>query len=37
MRFRGLDPRTRWLRWGLVAVAVGIVIGATGPDRSTRC
>jgi len=31
MKFRGLDPRTRWLRWGLVAVAVGIVIGATGP------
>ena len=31
MRFQGLDPRTRWLRWGLVAVAVGIVIGTTGP------
>ncbi len=31
MKFRGLDPRTRWLRWGLVAVAIGIVIGTTGP------
>ena len=31
MKFRGLDPRTRWLRWGLVAVAVGIVFGTTGP------
>lgn len=31
MKFRGLDPRTRWLRWGLVAVAAGIVVGATGP------
>ena len=31
MRFRGLDPRTALLRWGLAAVAVGIVLGATGP------
>jgi predicted ferric reductase len=31
MRFRGLDPRTRWLRWGLLAVAAGIVIGTTAP------
>jgi len=31
MKFRGLDPRTRWLRWGLLAVAVGIVMGTTGP------
>jgi len=31
MKFRGLDPRTRWLRWGLVAIAVGIVFGTTGP------
>ena len=31
MKFRGLDPRTRLLRWGLVAVAVGMVLGATGP------
>ena len=31
VRFRGLDPRTRIARWGLLAVAVGIVIGATGP------
>ena len=32
MKFRGLDPRTRWLRWGLLAIALGIVIGATGPQ-----
>ena len=32
MTFRGLDPRTRYVRWGLVAVAAGIVIGATGPS-----
>jgi len=31
MKFRGLDPRTRWLRWGLVAIAIGIVVGTTGP------
>ncbi len=32
MKFRGLDPRTRWIRWGLLAIAVGIVIGSTGPQ-----
>ena len=31
MRFRGFDPRTRRLRWGLLAVAIGIVFGTTGP------
>ncbi len=31
MKFRGLDPRTQAVRWGLFAVAVGIVVGATGP------
>jgi predicted ferric reductase len=31
MTFKGLDPRTRLTRWGLAAVAVGIVLGATGP------
>jgi sulfoxide reductase heme-binding subunit YedZ len=31
VRYRGLDPRTRPARWGLAAVAVGIVAGATGP------
>ncbi len=31
MKFRGLDPRTRLLRWGLFAVALGMVVGATGP------
>ena len=32
MKFRGLDPSTQLVRWGLVAVAAGIVIGATGPS-----
>ena len=31
MKFRGLDPRTQFVRWGLFAVAVGIVLGATAP------
>ena len=31
MTFLGLDPRTRWLRWGLAAIAIGIVLGSTGP------
>ena len=32
MTFKGFDPRTRLARWGLVAVAVGIVLGGTGPS-----
>lgn len=31
MKYRGFDPRTGIARWGLTAVAVGIVAGATGP------
>ena len=31
MRFRGLDPRTALVRWGLFAIAIGIVLGATAP------
>ncbi len=31
MKFRGFDARTQATRWGLFAVAVGIVIGATAP------
>ena len=31
VRYRGLDPRTELTRWGLAAVAVGIVAGTTGP------
>ncbi len=31
VRFRGLDPRTGLARWGLAAVAVGIVVGGTAP------
>lgn len=31
MKFRGLDPRTRWLRWGLLAIALGVVLGTTAP------
>jgi sulfoxide reductase heme-binding subunit YedZ len=32
MKFQGFDPRTRLTRWGLAAIAVGIVLGATGPS-----
>lgn len=32
MTFRGLDERTQLARWGLFAIAVGIVVGATGPN-----
>ena len=32
MTFRGLHPRTRALRWGLLAIAVGIVLGSTAPS-----
>jgi sulfoxide reductase heme-binding subunit YedZ len=31
MTFKGFDPRTRSTRWGLAAVAVGIVLGGTLP------
>jgi DMSO/TMAO reductase YedYZ heme-binding membrane subunit len=31
MTYRGLSPRTSLIRWGLFAIAVGIVIGATLP------
>ena len=31
MTFKGFDPRTRLARWGLAAVAVGIVLGGTVP------
>jgi len=31
MKFRGFDPRTQVVRWGLFAIAVGIVFGATAP------
>jgi predicted ferric reductase len=31
VKFRGLDPRTGLARWGLVAVAIGITVGATAP------
>ena len=33
--FRGLDSRTSMARWGLAAVAVGIVAGATFPGAIT--
>lgn len=32
MRFQGLSPRTRALRWGLLAIAVGIVLGTSVPS-----
>jgi sulfoxide reductase heme-binding subunit YedZ len=31
MKYRGFEPGTAVLRWGLPAVAVGIVLGATAP------
>ena len=31
MTFKGFDPRTRLARWGLAAVAVGIMLGGTAP------
>lgn len=31
MTYRGLDPRTRLVRWGLFAIAVAIVLGVTLP------
>jgi len=31
MTYRGLSPRTTLIRWGLFAVAVGIVLGTTMP------
>ncbi len=34
MKFQGLHPRTQLVRWGLFAVAVGIVLGATAPTAA---
>ncbi|MDP2349589.1 MAG: hypothetical protein Q8M74_00330, partial [Chloroflexota bacterium] len=31
VKFRGLDARTGLARWGLAAVAIGIVVGGTAP------
>ncbi len=31
VKFRGLNPRTSMARWGLAAVAIGIVVGITAP------
>ena len=31
MKFRGFSRRTAYVRWGLAAVAIGIVLGETGP------
>lgn len=31
VKFRGFDPSTGMARWGLAAVAIGIVVGATVP------
>lgn len=35
VKFRGLDPRTRLARWGLLATAVGIALGGTLPTLLT--
>jgi len=32
VKFRGLNPRTSLARWGLVAVAIGVTVGATAPS-----
>jgi sulfoxide reductase heme-binding subunit YedZ len=32
VRFRGLSPRTAYVRWGLTAVAIGIAIGGTASE-----
>lgn len=32
MRYEGLSPRTRLLRWGLFAIAVAGILAAYGPD-----
>jgi sulfoxide reductase heme-binding subunit YedZ len=32
MRYRGLDPRTSLVRWGLPAIAIGIILGGTLPS-----
>ncbi len=34
MKFQGLHPRTQLVRWGLFAVAVGIILGATAPTAA---
>lgn len=34
VKYRGLDPSTKPARWGLAAIAVGIVAGATVPDAA---
>ena len=31
MTYQGLDPRTRRIRWGLFAIAIAVVLGATLP------
>ena len=33
-RFHGFDARTRWARWGLLAIALGIVLGGTAPGAA---
>jgi predicted ferric reductase len=35
-RFRGLDPRTQLTRWGLLAIALGIVLGGTASEAAQR-
>jgi predicted ferric reductase len=31
VKYRGLDPRTELVRWGLPAIAIGIIVGGTLP------
>ncbi len=35
MTYRGFDPGSRLLRWALVAIAIGIVLGATLPAAAS--
>jgi sulfoxide reductase heme-binding subunit YedZ len=35
VRFRGLDARTGLARWGLAAIGIGIVVGATAPAAAS--
>jgi methionine sulfoxide reductase heme-binding subunit len=32
VKYRGLDPRTQLVRWGLPAIAIGVILGGTLPS-----
>ncbi len=33
-KFRGLDPRTQLARWGLLGLALGVLLGGTAPNAA---